>query len=48
MIRVDTWEAWVVSLPTQFRVPFVSTLSIPQGLLQRNYTDGVLRCCAAP
>jgi len=21
MVRVDTWEAWVVSLPTQFRVP---------------------------
>jgi len=21
MVRVDTWEVWVVSLPTQFRVP---------------------------
>jgi hypothetical protein len=21
MVRVDTWEAWVVSLPTQFHVP---------------------------
>jgi hypothetical protein len=47
MVRVDTWEAWVASLPTQFRAPFISTLCSPCWKLQQNYTDGVLRYYAA-